>query len=394
MTRQTAIRCCQVRGGSSKGLCFLADDLPRDSALRDAVLVAAMGTDARQIDGLGGADSLASKVAIVSRSSRKDADVDYLFAQVVVGEGRVDTSPNCGNMLAAVAPFAIEIGLVSASNQTTTSVRVHMVNSGDLCEVIVPTAGGQVEYEGATAIDGVPGTAAPIVCNYLNVAGSVCGALLPTGKPVDVIDGIEVTCIDSGMPVVVLRASDLNRTGYESPESLDGDLELKQRLERIRRQCGPLMNLGDVTDKVVPKMCLIASPLHAGHVCTRTFIPHRCHVTIGVLGAVTVATACIVPGSVATSCARASSGQNRTLSIEHPSGEFSVQLQLAGEVCDVPTVLRAGVIRTARLLFRGELFIPASVWTGREQAQVGAKHAGQTTRKSEEFVTTTGKTCT
>jgi 4-oxalomesaconate tautomerase len=331
----------------------------------------------RQIDGLGGADPLTSKVAIVSRSHRSDADVDYLFAQVVVGEGRVDTSPNCGNILAAVAPFAIEMELAPASKEATTPVRIHMVNSGDLCEVIVPTANGRVEYEGTTAIDGVPGTSAPIVCNYLDVAGSVCGTLLPTRNALDFVDGIEVTCIDNGMPVVVLRAGDLDRTGYESPEALDSDEELKQRLELLRRKCGLRMNLGDVTDKVVPKMCLIAPPRQAGHVCTRTFIPRSCHPAIGVLGAVSVATACIIPGSVAHSCARASSGENRTLSIEHPSGEFTVRLHLDVADGDTPLVVRAGVIRTARLLFRGELFVPASVWNGSDQREVNVTQPGR-----------------
>ena len=363
MARQTAIRCSQMRGGSSKGLFFLADDLPRDSVLRDKVLVAAMGADARQIDGLGGADPLTSKVGIVSRSQRSDADVDYLFAQVVVGEGRVDTSPNCGNILAAVAPFAMEMGLVHASSESTTPVRIHMVNSGDLCEVIVPTAAGQVEYDGATSIDGVPGAAAPIICNYLDAAGSGCGALLPTGNALDIVEGIEVTCIDNGMPVVVLRATDVGRTGYESPGELDRDEELKRRVEAIRRSCGPLMNLGNVTDKVVPKICLIAPPRFGGHVSTRTFIPSRCHTAIGVLGAVSIATACIVPGSVAEGCSRTSIGQARTLSIEHPAGQFTVRLQLA-QTDGHPTVLRAGVIRTARLLFRGEVFVPASIWNG------------------------------
>ena len=320
---QTAIPCALMRGGSSKGLYFLRDDLPSDEATRNAVLVAAMGADDRQIDAAGGAHPLTSKVAIVSKSDLPDVDIDYLFVQVVVGEGRVDTTPNCGNMLAAVAPFALESGLMPAGDSET-RVRIRMVNSDNRCELVVQTPGGKVEYAGDTAISGVPGTAAPIVCNYLDVAGSASGALLPTGKILDVIDGVEITCIDNGMPVVVLRAEDLGITGYETREELDGDDELKSKLESIRLQVGPMMNLGDVTKKVVPKMSLISAARSGGHVNTRTFIPHNCHAAIGVLGAVSVATACIWPGSVADGIATVPSGTTKKLSVEHPTGDRSV----------------------------------------------------------------------
>ena len=352
-----------MRGGSSKGLYFRAEDLPADPAVRDRVLVAAMGSDARQIDGAGGAHPLTSKVAIVSRSASSEADVDYLFVQVVVGEGRVDTTPNCGNMLAGVGPFAIETGLVPASDSQT-AVRVRMVNSDNLCELLVQTPGGVVTYEGDAQIDGVPGTSAPIVCNYLDVAGSATGSLLPTGRVLDVVDGIEITCIDNGMPVVVLRASDLGITGYETPQELDADKELKAKVESIRLQIGPRMNLGDVTTKVVPKMSLIARARAGGHVCTRTFIPHDCHAAIGVLGAVSVATACIMPGSVAEGIANVPPGAVKRMSVEHPSGEFSVTLEVGGTPED-PKVLKAGLLRTARLIMRGEVLVPGAVWNGR-----------------------------
>jgi 4-oxalomesaconate tautomerase len=359
---QTAIRACLMRGGSSKGLYFVSDDLPSDPQLRDRVLVAAMGEDRRQIDGVGGAHPLTSKVAIVSRSPVDGIDVDYLFAQVVVGEGRVDTTPNCGNMLAGVGPFAIERGLVEPRDGET-PVTVRMLNSDNLCELLVQTPGKRVSYEGQARIDGVPGTSAPIVCNYLDVAGSVCGSLLPTGNVVDEVDGIAVTCIDNGMPVVVLRAADFGKTGYETAEELDGDVELKRRLESIRLKLGPLMNLGDVTKKVVPKMSLIAPPRSGGHVCTRTFIPHDCHAAIGVLGAVSVATACILPGSVAEGIAVVPDGARKQISVEHPSGEFSVTLDVRGTAAQ-PEVVKAGLLRTARLLFKGELLVPSAVWDG------------------------------
>lgn len=360
---QTAIPCFLMRGGSSKGLYFARDELPAEPELRDAVLVAAMGSDARQIDGAGGAHPLTSKVAIVSRSAEPDVDVDYLFAQVVVGEGRVDTTPNCGNMLAGVGPFAIETCLVEAQDGETV-VRVRMLNSNNLCELRVQTPGGAVTYDGDARIDGVPGTSAPIVCNYLDVAGSACGSMLPTGNVVDEVDGVAITCIDNGMPVVVLRAADLGITGYETAQELDGNAELKRRLESIRLQIGPRMNLGDVTKKVVPKMSLIAPPRAGGHVSTRTFIPHNCHAAIGVLGAVSVATACILPGSVAEGIARVPEGSIKQMSVEHPSGEFSVTLEIGGTP-ERPTVLKAGLLRTARLIMRGEVLVPKAVWPGR-----------------------------
>lgn len=354
----------QLRGGSSKGLYFKAADLPADPALRQRVLLAAMAgvgpEDARQIDGLGGADPLTSKVAIVSPSTRPNANLDYEFVQVVVGGNNTDGTQNCGNLLAGVVPFAIEAGLLRATDGETRA-RVFMTNSDSVCEVVVCTPGGRVEYAGEAKIDGVPGTAAPVVCNYLDTAGSACGELLPTGHLVDVIDGIRVTCIDNGMPVVVLRAADLGRTGRETPAQLNADAELKARLERIRLQAGPLMNLGDVAKKVVPKMSLIAAPEAGGVVLTRTFIPHVCHAAIGVLGAVSVATACVIPGTVADGVAvLPPAGQ--AYSVEHPSGEFSVTLDI-DRSGPLPVVRRAGLVRTARLLARGEVLIPASVWS-------------------------------
>ncbi len=359
--KQTAIPYMQLRGGSSKGLYFLADDLPSDPDVREAVLVAAMGgADARQVDGLGGADPLTSKVAVVSLSERPDADLDYLFAQVVVGKGRVDTTQNCGNILAGVAPFALETGLLRAASDET-RVRIYMVNSGNLCEVTVQTPDGRVEYQGAARIDGAPGTAAPVTCDYLDVAGSACGALLPTGRLRDRFEGVEVTCIDNGMPVVVLRAADLDISGYESAAELNANEALKQRLEAIRLQAGPAMNLGDVSAKVVPKMSLVAPPRAGGSLCTRTFIPHVCHAAIGVLGAVSVATAAILPGSVAADVAEVPGGTSKQMSVEHPCGEFSVELEVKGSA-GAPEIQRAGLLRTARALSRGELYVPGHLW--------------------------------
>ncbi len=345
-----------MRGGTSRGPFFLDSDLPADVAQRDALLLSVMGSpDPRQIDGLGGADPLTSKVGIVRRGQAAGVDLEFLFAQVSVKEARVDTTPNCGNMLAAVAPFGLETGLVKARGDVTT-LRVLTLNTGTLSDIDVRTPGGKVEYSGDARIDGVPGTAAPINISFLETAGSVCGSLLPTGRLVDRFDGIEVTCIDNGMPVVVMAAETLGVSGYESRDELNANAALKKRIESIRLQAGPAMNLGDVTKKVVPKMCLVSRPRGGGHICTRTFIPHDCHSAVGVLGAVTVATAAVMPGSVANRCAAVPPGSPKTVSVEHPSGEFSVVLTMSP--ADPAQVMQAALLRTARLIMRGEVFVP------------------------------------
>lgn len=360
---QTAIPCTVMRGGTSKGLYFRREDLPDDATTRDAVLLAAMGSpDPRQIDGMGGAHPLTSKIAVVGPSSRPDADVDYLFLQCVVDEARIDGGQNCGNLLAGVGPFAIEEGLVAAGDGVT-RVRINMLNTQSLAVAHVQTPGGRVRYDGEARIDGVPGTAAPVPIDFLDVAGSSCGALLPTGAASDLIDGIELTCIDNGMPVVVMRAADFGKTGYERPEELEADAELKARVEAIRLKVGPLMNLGDVARKTVPKMCLVAPPQHGGAVCTRNFIPHRVHEAIGVFGAVSVATACVLPRSVAADVVRRENGAVKELEVEHPTGFFTVEMDVAVDG-DELKVRRSALLRTARRLMRGEVYAPASVWKG------------------------------
>ena len=362
---QTRIPCTLMRGGTSKGPFFLASDLPNDAQLRDRVLLAVMGSpDARQINGVGGADPLTSKAAIISRSSRPGIDVDYLFAQVAVDRPFVDVTPNCGNMLSGVGPFAIERGLITTSGAAT-PVRIYMVNTGNVAVAHVPTPDGEVNYDGDAAIAGVPGTAAAIRIDFLNTAGSVCGTLLPTGNARDEIDGIGATLIDNGMPVVVLRAADFGKTGYETPAELDADKKFKQRLEEVRLLAGPRMGLGDVRTRVVPKMTLIAPARDGGDLATRTFIPHKCHAAIGVLGAVTVGTACVLPGSIADGVVTVPTGAAKRLSVEHPSGEFSLEIEVDENDSDFK-VTRSSLIRTARALFRGEALIPASVWDGIE----------------------------
>lgn len=362
---QTAIPCTVMRGGTSKGLYFRLEDLPADAATRNAVLLAAMGSpDIRQIDGMGGAHPLTSKIAVVGPPTRPDADVDYLFLQAVVDEPRIDAGQNCGNLLAGVGPFAIEEGMFPARDGVT-EVRINMLNTKSLASAAIQTPGGRVRYDGDARIDGVPGAAAPIPIDFLDVAGSSCGALLPTGKARDLIDGVEVTCIDNGMPVVVMRAADFGKTGYESPEDLEADTKLKSRVEAIRLQVGPMMNLGDVTKKTVPKMCLVAPAQHGGAICTRNFIPHRVHEAIGVFGAVSVATACVVPGSVAAQVAGIADVEAvKELEIEHPTGFFTVAMDVTLEEGEVK-VRRSALLRTARRLMRGEVYIPAGVWGGK-----------------------------
>ena len=346
-----------MRGGTSKGGYFLASDLPADTAARDAFLLRVMGSpDPRQIDGMGGADPLTSKVAVVRKSEREGIDVDYLFLQVFVDQAIVTDAQNCGNILAGVGPFAIERGLVSATGDET-RVAIFMENTGQVAVATVQTPGGPnghwPTYQGEARIDGVPGTHAPIPLEFRDTAGSTCGALLPTGNAVDEIDGVRCTLIDNGMPCIVFKAEDVGATGYETRAELDGADELKARIEAIRLKAGPLMNLGDVSAKSVPKMMLVAPPKNGGAVTVRSFIPHRAHASIGVLGAVSVATACLVEGSPAAEVAQIPEGRRKTLSVEHPSGEMSCVL----EVNEAGQVETSALLRTARKLMDGIVFV-------------------------------------
>jgi 4-oxalomesaconate tautomerase len=348
-----------MRGGTSRGPFFLESDLPVDTAARGRLLLAAMGSpDPRQIDGLGGAHPLTSKVGIVRRSTTPGVDLDFLFAQLQPNNDTVDVTPNCGNMLAAVLPFALERGLLPVAQGVTTA-RILTLNTGMQCDVTVQTPGGQLQYSGDARIDGVPGTAAPISINFLDTAGSVCPSLLPSGRALDRIavgdTQIEATLIDNGMPMVLVRAADFGITGYEPAAELTANDALRARLEALRLAVGPLMGLGDVAAKNYPKMCLISAPRDGGALNTRCFIPHVCHDSIGVLAAVTVATACVLPGAIAEGIAVAPDGDVKTLSIEHPTGEFSVEL----ETDQSGQVTRAALLRTARPIMRGEVLVPA-----------------------------------
>lgn len=365
---QLAVPCWYMRGGTSKGPFFRADDLPQEVGARDLVLLAAMGSpDPRQIDGLGGAHPLTSKAAIVGLSDRPGVDLEFLFAQLQPGKDTVDTTANCGNMLAAVVPFAVESGLLIPTGDTTTA-RVLTLNTGLVAEIVVSTPvgadGRYVEYAGNARIDGVPGTSGAVVINFLDTAGSVCSSLLPTGNlrdslEIDGLGSVEVTCIDNGQPLVIIDATALERTGREPVVGLNADTGLKARLEALRLSCGQLMGLGDVTAKNYPKMTLVSPPEHGGTICTRSFIPHVCHESIGVLAAVTVGTAAVLTGTVANSVAALPAGGGPAVSVEHPSGEFTVQLEL--DPADPSRVTKSALVRTARLIMAGDVMVPESL---------------------------------
>lgn len=368
---QTKIPCVLMRGGTSRGPFFLASDLPADPQKRNEVLLAVMGSPHEyQVDGIGGANPLTSKVAIISKSQQAEADVDYLFAQVLINEKLVDTKPNCGNMLVAVGPFAIEAGLVPAQHPETV-VRIYNVNTQSLVESIVQTPGGRVSYEGDAAIDGVPGTAAPVKLNFKSAVGAVTGKLLPTGRPLDNIDGVDVSCVDMAMPMVLMPAEQLGKTGHETAAELDADKDLFARMEAIRRKAGEMMGMGDVSRMVVPKIGLLAAPRKGGTIASRYFVPHSCHKAHAVTGTVCVASACAIPGTVAARIAPLVAAPQGVVKIEHPSGMIAIDLdvELGGQQ---PVIRRAALIRTARRLFDGHVYVPEQVWSGAERRQTAA----------------------
>ncbi|MDR3523948.1 MAG: 4-oxalomesaconate tautomerase [Acetobacteraceae bacterium] len=346
-----------MRGGTSKGPYFKASDLPSDIAARDKILLAVMGSpDLRQIDGLGGADTLTSKVAIVSPSTRPGVDVDYLFAQVDIGRAIVDTGPSCGNMLSGVGPFAIETGMVMAQDGQT-SVKIYDVNTDSRMEAVIQTPGGRVNYQGDAEISGVPGSSAPIILNFLDAVGVKTGKLLPTGHALEVIQGIECTCLDVGMPMLLMRATDLGLTGYEGRAEIDGNKELLARIEKIRLEAGERMGFGDVSDSVMPKVGLLSPPRGTGAITSRYLTPHKLHAAHAVTGAVCVSTAVLLEGSVAYPLAVRPGGNPCTIWIEHPSGMVDVRMETSGEGVNL-AVHKAGILRTARPIMRGEVFVP------------------------------------
>ncbi|MCI0913368.1 4-oxalomesaconate tautomerase [Pseudomonas putida] len=349
------IPCVLMRGGTSKGPFFHAWDLPANVVERDELLINLMGSGHElEIDGIGGGSPQTSKVAIISPSLHADADVDYLFVQVMVAQRRVDTAPNCGNMLCAVGPFAIEQGLVKG-NDGKTLVRIRNLNTHTFVNSLVETPGGIVRYEGRTAIDGVPGTAAPVHLTFLDAVGSKTGKLFPTGQAKDVIDGIPVTCIDMAMPMMIVDAAQMGVTGSETPAQLDANTHLLQRLEALRLKAGKAMGLGDVSNMVIPKPVLISAPRYDGTLQVRYFMPHNCHRALAITGSIGLATACVSPGTVVMDMLGDAAQALTEVRLEHPSGGIDVALSRGGP--DGQTI-QASVVRTARRLFSGFVYAP------------------------------------
>jgi len=361
MKNMVGVPCLYMRGGTSKGPYFKLDDLPKDRETRDRFLLAAMGSpDLRQIDGLGGADTLTSKVAVVGKSQRPGVDVDYQFCQVDIAKPLVDTNPSCGNMLSGVAPFAIETGMVPAKDGETRVV-IFDVNTQMKIEAVIQTPGGEVNYTGDARIDGVPGTAAPVILNFMDIVGSKSGKMLPTGKPIEKIDGIDVSLVDVCMPMMMLRATDLGLTGYEGRKEIDGNKELLARIEKLRLEAGRRMTFGDVSDKVIPKVGLMSPPRDPmGTITSRYLTPHALHAAHAVTGACCVATACAIEGSVANELARMPAGNPRTIWIEHPTGMVDIRLETKGSGLDMDVV--CGALRTARPIMQGQVLVPKSVF--------------------------------
>jgi len=352
------IPCVIMRGGTSRGPYFRASDLPQDIAERDRILLSVMGSPhPMQLDGIGGSYTVTSKVAIVGPSDRGDADVDYLFAQVSVDEAIVDTKPNCGNMLSGVGPFAIEEGMVPAQDPET-RVRVHNVNTGALVEETVQTPGGKVTYEGDQAIDGVNGTAAPIRMAFTNTEGAVTGALFASGERCEEIEGIPVTLIDNAMPMMLLRAEAVGLRGDETADEIDGMAEMHAKVERLRLEAGRRMGLGDVSDLVTPKVGLLSAPHQGGTIASRYLTPHQCHRSHAATGAICLATACCTEGTVAADIIGGPIRESGTVVIEHPSGQIPVAVELAPDGDGGMRVARVEILRTARRIFEGYVWVP------------------------------------
>ena len=363
----TRIPAYLYRGGTSKGPLILARDLPADRATLDRVLLAAMGSPhKRQIDGIGGAETLTSKIAVVAKSSRPGIDVDYLFIQVNPESNIVDYSSNCGNMLSAVGPFALEMGLAQAS-EPETRVTIYNINTDSCIDVVLQTPAGEITYDGDAAIDGVSGTAAPVRENFAGTVGSKTGRLFPTGSLRETIDGLDVTCIDVAVPMVIVSAEDVGRSGHESKAELDSDATLIARLEAIRVEAGIRMGLGNCSKLVVPKPVLVAPPGNGGTIASRDFVPFNCHATYSVTGSVALATACVLPGTVAQALAQRAETFRQTVSIEHPSGIINVDVFVRQSASGF-VLEEASMLRTCRKLFEGAICIPARVWAGDNRA--------------------------
>ncbi|WP_273508529.1 4-oxalomesaconate tautomerase [Planktotalea frisia] len=360
---QTAVPYIFMRGGTSRGPYFNRAHLPSDRETLAKVLIATIGSGhPLNIDGIGGGNAVTTKVAMLSKSEDDWADVDYFFAQVSVEDQIVDFKPTCGNILSGVASAALEMGLVGAQNGET-EVRIHAVNTGAQVVARVQTPDGVVSYEGDAAIDGVPGTAAPVALNFMKVAGSSTGAFLPTGNLTDTFDGIDVTCMDVAMPMALAKASDFGLTGYETREELDANLAFFKQMEAVRLKAGKAMGMGDCTQSVTPKFGLLAKAKEGGTIATRYFMPWTTHPTMAVTGSQCIASCALTPGTVADGLLERPSCGPVTVTLEHPMGLMDVLIDF--EMKDGAFHhTSAGLVRTCRKLASGEVFIPRSIWDG------------------------------
>ncbi|NNF81040.1 MAG: 4-oxalomesaconate tautomerase [Rhizobiales bacterium] len=355
---QIAVPCVLMRGGTSKGPYFKLSDVPADRAELERFLLAVLGSpDERQIDGVGGADWLTSKAAMVGPSDRPDADLDYLFGQVIINEARVDFAPNCGNLTSGVGPFAIEAGMIEAGDPET-RVRIFNINTNANIEAVIKTPGGKVTYDGDTAIDGVPGTAAPVELFFKDLVGTKTGKLMPTGNPIDLIEGVEVSCFDAAVPMIIARANDMGLTGYETPDEINERQNFFEKLECIRIAGSHMMGMGDPTGSVVPKFCIVSAARHGGAINARYMVPHTCHRTFPLVGGQCLAAACITDRTVLEGLAQVSDAHRQTLAIEHPVGRLETLIEFDGNRAH-PNVKGIGFVRTARRLMEGRVFVPA-----------------------------------
>lgn len=358
---QISVPCVLMRGGTSKGPYFKMSDVPQDRDALEKFLLAVMGSpDERQIDGIGGADWLTSKAAIVGPSARPDADIDFLFGQVIIEEARVDFAPNCGNLTSAVGPFALLAGMIAAQDPVT-KLRIFNINTNAIIEASIQTPGGEVIFEGDVAIDGVPGTAAPIELFFTGLVGTRTGKLLPTGSPRDIIEGIEVSCLDAAVPMIITRAGEMGLTGYETPAEIDANRGFFEKLEQVRVAASHKMGMGDPTASVVPKFCIVSEPREGGAINARYMVPHTCHRTFPLVGGQCLAAACITTGTVVDGLAKCAGGNRQTISIEHPVGQLETLIEYEGTQ-DNPQITGIGFIRTARRLMEGRVFVPAETW--------------------------------
>lgn len=360
---QTAIPFLFMRGGTSRGPYFNRADLPEDRETLAKVLIAAVGSGhPLNIDGIGGGNAVTTKVAMLSRSEDDWADVDYFFGQVSVEDRTVDFKPTCGNILSGVGPAALEMGLLPITGQET-RVRILAVNTEARIEATVKTGPDGVIYDGDATIDGVPGTAAPVGLQFMDTVGGATGAFLPTGNLVDSFNGVDVTCMDVAMPMVIARAADFELTGYETAADLNDNAEFFARMEAVRIQAGEAMGVADVARSVTPKFGILAAPREGGAVAARYFMPWKTHPTMAVTGAQCLASCVLTPGTVADGIARPPNEQPARVTLEHASGTIDVLVDY--ERTDDGIVLKsAGLVRTARLLARGEVMVPRTIWKG------------------------------